>query len=183
MSRWTRVLIISFSFLLALFSLTLLMMFLSDLIMSAMMTLLLRLFKLALWRSLLLATFTLIFIASVASLMMGIVSGRLRRARVRESTIGTIDIGVDAIESIALNAAKSSQSGVKAAKARVAPFQGDKLRVHMSIMAYSDVELPAMMTRVQERVKKDIERYTGIEVSDVMVRVTRVDAIAARVDR
>ena len=40
-----------------------------------------------------------------------------------------------------------------------------------------------MMARVQERVKKDIERYTGIEVGDVNVRVNRVEAIAARVER
>ena len=106
----------------------------------------------------------------------------MRRARVRESTLGSVDIGVDAIESIALNAAKGSQSGVRSAKARVAPFKGDKLAVTMIVSCYSDVELPTMMSRVQERVKKDIERYTGIEVGEVHVRVSRVDAITARID-
>ena len=53
----------------------------------------------------------------------------------------------------------------------------------MNVMAYSDVELPLMMSRLQERVKKDIEKYTGIEVADVQVKVNRVEAIAARVER
>ena len=51
------------------------------------------------------------------------------------------------------------------------------------IQAFSDVEIPIMMTRVQERVKKDIEKYTGIEVGNVEVRVSRVEDIAPRVER
>ena len=65
----------------------------------------------------------------------------------------------------------------------MAPFKGNAISVSLVVMAYSDVEIPAMMARVQERVKKDIESYTGIEVGDVNVRVNRVEAIAARVER
>ena len=40
-----------------------------------------------------------------------------------------------------------------------------------------------MMARVQERGKKDTEKYTGIEVGDVQVRVSKVEAISPRVER
>ncbi|HHT44972.1 MAG TPA: alkaline shock response membrane anchor protein AmaP [Fastidiosipila sp.] len=112
-----------------------------------------------------------------------LITGRLRKARLQKSEIGNIDIGVGAIESIALNAAKASQSGVKYAKAAVGSIGGDKLSVRMTIMTYPDVELPVMMARVQERVKKDVEKYTGIEVAEVPVRINKVEAMATRVER
>ncbi|MCI6604231.1 MAG: alkaline shock response membrane anchor protein AmaP [Clostridiales bacterium] len=182
MSRWSRVIIVIFSFILAVLSLITLLMFLSETIMSAMVAFFLRLQKIGSWRVLIILSAIVLLVTSVISLLLAVMSGRLRRARVRESTLGSVDIGVDAIESIALNAAKGSQSGVRSAKARVAPFKGDKLAVTMIVSCYSDVELPTMMSRVQERVKKDIERYTGIEVGEVHVRVSRVDAITARID-
>ena len=110
-------------------------------------------------------------------------SGRLRKTRIRANEIGAIEIGVEAIENIALNSAKIAQSGVKSAKARISPSRGGKLSVRMICQVYSDVEIPMMMARVQERVKKDIEKYTGIEVENVEVRVSRVEAIAPRVER
>ena len=38
------------------------------------------------------------------------------------------------------------------------------------------------MSKVQEKVKKDIERYTGIIVETVFVRVSRVEAAQAKVE-
>ncbi|HHU11724.1 MAG TPA: alkaline shock response membrane anchor protein AmaP [Clostridiaceae bacterium] len=110
-------------------------------------------------------------------------TGRLRKARLQKNEIGDINIGVGAIESIALNAAKASQSGVKFAKAAIGAISGDKLSIRMTIMTYPDVELPVMMARVQERVKKDVEKYTGIEVAEVPVRINKVEAMATRVER
>jgi uncharacterized alkaline shock family protein YloU len=110
-------------------------------------------------------------------------SGRMRKARVRRNDVGEIDIGVAALENIALNAAKASQSGVKQARCRVGSIERQKLFVVMQVMTYADVELPVMMARVQERVKKDIEKYTGIEVADVSIKVRAVEAVATRVER
>ena len=125
----------------------------------------------------------LLFLGSLISLSYSIMSGRLRKARVRSTDIGDIDIGVDAIESIALNAAKAAQSGIRTAKARVLPFKGGRISVRLSAMVYPDVELAPMMSRVQERVKKDVERYTGIEVGNVEIKINRVEAINVRVER
>ena len=44
----------------------------------------------------------LVIVVSLTSLVYAIMSGRLRRTRIRSNEIGEIDIGVDAIESIAL---------------------------------------------------------------------------------
>lgn len=183
MSRYTRAVVVIFSFLLANFAMLTTMMFISDYMMNAMIALFMRIQKIPVWRSVILIFSALMFVAAMSALVVAVMSGRLRRARVRNNSLGTVDVGVDAIESIALNAAKSSQSGVKSAKARVAPTKGDKLSVRLSVDAYSDVELPAMMSRVQERVKKDIERYTGIEVAEVIVKVSKVDASATRFEQ
>lgn len=183
MSRWVRIVMIVFSFLLACISMLEWIVFISSDAMAAVMAFKLRIARIASWRGITITLCIMVFVASLTCLMLAILSGRLRKARVRNNTLGTVDIGVDAIESIALNAAKTAQAGIKSAKARVAPVRGDKLSVNLKIIAYSDVELPAMMSRVQERVKKDIERYTGIEVAEVHVQVERVDALSGRVER
>lgn len=122
-------------------------------------------------------------VGSLSLFVFLMVSGRLRKARLHRNEIGEIDIGVGAIESIALNAAKASQSGVKFAKASVGSCERKKLSIRMTIMTYPDVELPVMMARVQERVKKDVEKYTGIEVAEVPIRINKVEAMATRVER
>jgi len=38
------------------------------------------------------------------------------------------------------------------------------------------------MAKVQEKVKKDVERYTGIVVDGVFVKVSRVEAETAKVE-
>ena len=57
--------------------------------------------------------------AGVLAMTYALLSERLRKTRVQTNETGTVDIGVDAIESIALNSAKLAQVGVKTAKARV----------------------------------------------------------------
>ncbi len=124
-----------------------------------------------------------LFVVSIGFLLYGIQSDRLRKTRIRETDIGAIDIGVDAIESIALNSAKTAQCGIKSAKARVTTAKGGRIAVTLSAVLYSDVEIPAMMVKVQDRIKKDIERFSGIPVSTVQVRVSRVEPVTARVER
>lgn len=182
MDRINRLIRIILSFFLALVSLTFITALISQELMSGIVTLLVRIGSKSQTRIVFTVIFAVMFLGALYTLVNTILTGRLRRARVSEGQMGKIDIGVDAIESVALNAAQSAQAGVKAAKARVAPFKGDRLSVRLSVMAYSNVELPAMMARVQERVKKDVERYTGIEVAEVIVKVSRVDTIAARIE-
>ncbi len=124
-----------------------------------------------------------LFVSSAGFLVYGLQSDRLRRTRIRSNDVGVIDIDVDAIESIALNSAKTAQCGIKSAKARVSSVKGGKLTIRLNAVLYSDVEIPAMMTKVQERIKKDIERYTAIPVAAVSVKVNRVEPVAARVER
>ena len=124
----------------------------------------------------------LLFITSIISITNIITSGRLNRTRLRKNDIGTVDIGPDAIESIALNAAKSAQVGIKSARCRVAPAKHQALRVTLSTELYSNVEIPASMAKVQEKVKKDIERYTGIAVDQVIVKVAKVEQAQAKVE-
>lgn len=182
MNRLTRFIEIVLYFFLALISLIFIASFINQDFMSGVITILVRIGNQPRSRLIFLVLFGIIFLAALALLVRTILSGRLHKARIIEGQMGVIDIGVDAIESVALNAAQSAQAGVKAAKAHIAPFRNNKLSVRLSIMAYSNVELPTMMARVQERVKKDIERYTGIEVAEVIIKVSRVDTIATRVD-
>ena len=124
----------------------------------------------------------LLFVTSIVSIMNIITSGRLNRTRLRKNDIGTVDIGPDAIESIALNAAKSAQVGIKSARCHAAPAKNQALKVTVICELYSNVEIPASMAKVQEKVKKDIERYTGIIVENVFVKVSRVEPIVAKVE-
>jgi len=124
----------------------------------------------------------LLFITSIVSITNIITSGRLNRTRLRKNDIGTVDIGPDAIESIALNAAKSAQVGIKSARCHVAPAKNQRLRVTISCELYSNVEIPSSMAKVQEKVKKDIERFTGIAVEQVIVRVSKVEQAQAKVE-
>ena len=183
MSRWSRILSIIFSFVIAVSSLLTVLMFLSDYFMSGMIAFILRIQKNPTWQTTIVVVAILLFIAGMAALILTIMSGRLHKARVSTSSLGVIDIGVDAIESIALNAAKTAQSGVKTVKAHVAPKDGDNINVSLSLTTYPDVEIPAMMKRVQERVKKDVEKSTGIEVVEVPIKVAQVDAVSARIAR
>jgi uncharacterized alkaline shock family protein YloU len=124
----------------------------------------------------------LFFISSIVSISNSVIYGRLNRTRLRKTDIGTVDIGADAIESIALNAAKSAQVGIKSARCHVAPAKNGAIKVNLSCELYSNVEIPASMAKVQEKVKKDIERYTGIIVESVLVKVAKVEATTARVE-
>ncbi len=183
MSRWARTILIVFSFLLSVIFLIGLLMIISTDILTGMITLVLDAAQKQPARTISIVTGLVGFLVSVMALIISVMAGRLRKTRIRANEIGHIEIGVEAIENIALNAAKISQSGVKTAKARVSPAKGGKLSVRMIIQAFSDVEIPMMMARVQERVKKDIEKYAGIEVSSVQVRVSRVETVAPRVER
>jgi uncharacterized alkaline shock family protein YloU len=133
------------------------------------------------WIILVVAIF--LFVFSLIVMIFVLNSSRLHKARVRNNDIGSIDIGVDAIENIALNTAKTSQCGIKTAKARVYSAKEGKIRVELSAVVFSDIEIPAMMAKVQDRIKKDIERYTSIPVKKVVVKVSRVEAFTAKVER
>jgi len=182
-NAFIRFAFIVLTFFLAVFSFVFLLMMVNNDILSQMIILVTYLRDQRTWQLVAIVFWLTILVMSLIGMVYGIMSGRLRRSRIRNSEIGSIDIGVDAIESIALNSAKTAQCGIKAAKAKVSPAKGDKISILLSTVLYSDVEVPAMMAKVQDRIKKDIERYTGIPVSKVTVRVSRVEPVAARVER
>ena len=130
-----------------------------------------------------LAVLLVILISCVITVTFCLLNGRLSKTRIRQTEIGFVEIGVDAIESIALNSAKSAQAGIKAARARVLSAKNNAIRVYLSAVLYSNVEVPSTMGKVQERIKKDIERYTGITVESVSVKVSRVEPVVAKVER
>ena len=183
MNQLVRFTLIVFAFLLSVISVILIMMMIFDGVYVGVLDVLIALPGRTSSRLVVTVTGLIVLTAGVVAMVFGIMSGRLHRTRIRSTDIGNIDMGVDAIESIALNAAKSAQCGIKSAKARVAPFKGEKISIQLSAVLYSDVEVPAMMAKVQERIKKDVERYTGIPVAQVIVRVSRVEPVAARVER
>ena len=121
-------------------------------------------------------------ISAIAAITNLITTGRLYRTKLRKTDIGSVDIGADAIESIALNSAKSAQAGIKNARARVTSAKNGAIKVNINAVLYSNVEIPASMSKVQDKIKKDIERYTGIVVESVFVKVSKVEAIVARVE-
>ena len=128
------------------------------------------------------AVLILFLITAIIVITNTITYGRLNRTRLRKTEIGSVDIGSDAIESIALNSAKSAQVGIKNARCHVSPGKDGAIRLSLSCVLYSNVEIPASMAKVQEKVKKDIERYTGIAVEQVIVRVSKVEQAQTKVE-
>ncbi|HBP37737.1 MAG TPA: alkaline shock response membrane anchor protein AmaP [Clostridiales bacterium] len=183
MNQLVRFSFIVFAFILAVFALVFLLMVINPDILGGMVVLITLMAEQTSYKIIAIVFWLIVLTLSVLAMVYGIMSGRLRRTRIRSTDIGSIDVSVDAIESIALNSAKSAQCGIKTAKARVAPSKGDKITVQLNTVLYSDVEVPSMMAKVQDRIKKDIERYTGIPVAQVLVRVIRVEPVAARVER
>lgn len=125
----------------------------------------------------------LFFLVTAIIIITNIITyGRLNRTRLRKTDIGTVDIGADAIESIALNSAKAAQVGIKSARCHVIPAKNGAIAIALSCVVYSNVEIPSSMAKVQEKVKKDIERYTGIIVENVSVKVSRVEEVVAKIE-
>ncbi len=183
MNRWGRIALTFFAFLAVISSLLLILAMLSRSILNSLITVLVTTASESGSRLTLLLLCLFIAITGLITLSYAVLGARMRRAHIQETNLGNIDVSTDALESIALNATKAAQAGVKSARSRITATKDSKLCIYLSVMTYPDVELPAMMNKVQERVRKDIERYTGIEVAEVQVKVASVEAIAARVER
>jgi len=183
MNKPIRFVLVIYSFLLAILSMVLLYSFLRVDILSYLDSALQHIIIHPVFKWILLSVLLCIIASAVWAVSYSLLSGRLSKTRIRQTDIGFVDIGVDAIESIALNSAKSAQVGIKSAKAHVSSGKDESIRIHLVAVLYSNVEVPAMMSKVQDRIKKDLERYTGIPVESVSVKVSRVEPIVAKVER
>ncbi len=183
MNGFMRVLMFIYSVILALLSIVLLYAFIDDGIFADLLSPLSSFVTNPVSKYAYFSILAVILISSIFAITNVITSGRLSRTRVRTTDIGAVDVGADAIESIALNSAKSAQVGIKSARVHVVPAKNNSIKVSLSAVLYSNVEIPASMAKVQEKVKKDIERYTGIAVEAVAVKVSRVEPIVAKVDK
>lgn len=183
MNKPVRFVLVIYSFLLAILSIMLLYAFIDLEVLNILDLAVSHVIIDPVFKWILLSVLICIIISAIWAVSYSILSGRLSKTRIRQTDIGFVDIGVDAIESIALNSAKSAQVGIKSAKAHVSSGKEDSIRIHLIAVLYSNVEVPAMMSKVQDRIKKDIERYTGISVESVSVKVSRVEPIVAKVER
>jgi uncharacterized alkaline shock family protein YloU len=139
--------------------------------------------KISVLQVLLIALLLILILADIAALIYAIFGERINKNRIKSTEIGQIDIGPTAIANIALNSAKASQAGIKSAKAKVYAGHNDQILIYLNVILYSDVEIPLQMAKIQERVKKDVEKYTGIGVEEVRVKVSRVELIGTKIDR
>jgi uncharacterized alkaline shock family protein YloU len=182
MSRFMRFLMYVYSAFMAILSIILLYALIDDGIFADILSPLASLVTNPATKFVYLAVLLLVLISAIAAITNLITTGRLYRTKLRKTDIGSVDIGADAIESIALNSAKSAQAGIKNARARVTSAKNGAIKVNINAVLYSNVEIPASMSKVQDKIKKDIERYTGIVVESVFVKVSKVEAIVARVE-
>lgn len=183
MNQLVRFVLVIYSFLLAVLSILLLYAFVDVGLFADLLTPLSLIVVDSINKWIYLAILLAILGSAIGTVSFVILSGRLSKTRIRQTEIGSVDIGVDAIESIALNSAKSAQVGIKSAKAHVSSGKNGEIKVYLVAVLYSNVEVPAMMAKVQDRIKKDIERYTGISVESVSVKVSRIEPIVAKVER
>ena len=136
------------------------------------------------WQKSLIFILLLLLLASALFIFFyAILGGRFKARKTATNEIGDIKIGATAIEHVALNAARTAQAGIKTAKASVFNTDNQDIRIELDVVLYSDVEIPQQMRRIQERVKKDVEKYTGFSVAEVVINVKRVELIGAVVER
>ncbi len=182
-NTFNRFILFLYSVLLAVVSVILLYGLVNDGIFADLLSPLTRIVTDRVWKYVYFGFLMLIFISAVYSIYSCITSGRLGKRVIKKTDIGVVDIGADAIESIALNSAKSAQVGIKSARVRVTSAKNEAINLSLNATIYSNVEIPASMNKVQEKVKKDVERYTGLHVENVTIKVSRVEAVVAKVDR
>ena len=183
MNKLVRFALILYAFLLSIISVIAMMILIDRNMMQSIFLVLLQMSAASSMNLIIILFAAFLFLFSIVIMVYGLQSGRLHKTRIRRNEVGFIDIGVDAIENIALNTAKTAQCGIKTAKARVFSAKEGKIRVELTAVIFSDIEIPAMMAKVQDRIKKDIERYTGIPVFKVTIKVSRVEAISTKVER
>ena len=119
MNRIVRFVLIVYSTLLAVLSLLLLYAFVDDGIFANLLAPLSSIVEDPYKKYIYLAVLLFLLISCVITVTYCLLNGRLSKTRIRQTEIGHVEIGVDAIESIALNSAKSAQVGIKTARARV----------------------------------------------------------------
>lgn len=124
----------------------------------------------------------LMLVVSVYIFLYARENGRMSKQLVQATELGKINIDVMAIEAIALNACKSAQAGIKAAKAKAFCDKNRNLTLTLDCTVFAEVDIPTYMLKIQERVKKDVERYTGLSVKTVVVRVNKVEVAGAKLD-
>ncbi len=182
MNRFLRVLMMIYSIFIAVLSIVLLYAFIDDGIFADILSPLSSFVTNPSTKPIYALVLILVICSCVYSILNIVMSTRIYKTKLRKTELGDVDIQADAIESIALNSAKSAQAGIKSAKARVSASKNGSIKINISAVLYSNTEIPASMSKVQEKVKKDIERYTGIIVDNVIVRVSKVEQIVAKVE-
>lgn len=126
--------------------------------------------------------FFAMIVASVLTLAYVFRINYLGDTRLKTNELGVIDIEVRALENIALHAAKQAKAGLRRANVKVYSDHNKGIKVEIFVHLDTDIEIPAQMLKIQERVKKDVERYTDIPVTEVQVRVTKVELSGTKVD-
>lgn len=104
-------------------------------------------------------------------------------AEINNSEMGRIDLSMRAIENIALNSARIAQVGIKSAFANAHLNKDKRLTIILECSLYSDVEVPNQMKRIQDRIKKDIEKYTSLPVASIKINIKDIETIGAKVER
>lgn len=98
----------------------------------------------------------------------------------QHNELGEIRIALVALESMVLRVTQQ-HSGIKESKRRVIQTQ-DGLVAFLRVKVMPDLELPALVGELQQKIKKYIEEITGIRVVEVKVLVENIvtDLIAQK---
>ncbi|MDA8442554.1 MAG: alkaline shock response membrane anchor protein AmaP [Peptococcaceae bacterium] len=124
-------------------------------------------------------------IAALVSLILAILAfslvrvGRKDEAAVASSTaLGQLRISSQAIEQIVSRAALTVE-GVRELHPRVVPLP-EGMNIVIKTVMQPEVVIPAVVEKLQGRVKSDVETYTGLKVTEVKVMVQSIETSAMR---
>lgn len=121
----------------------------------------------------------LLFLASARFLVLAFRRSAPPLTIDQRTPLGDVHIAVDALESLAVAAARRIR-GVRELEARVRPSEGGT-RIALRVSVDGEAPIPDLTQALQAAVKDHVERVAGVIVQDVTVHVAGV--VTSRVGR
>lgn len=118
-------------------------------------------------------------IVSIRFLISGLTVKQKNMYIVRYTNMGELKISSSTIEGIAHNAA-SGFEGIKEIKTGV-DLRDEKVVIKIKGIIEPEVNIPEITTNIQNKVKEDIEKTTGLEVNEVKVEINNITTSVKKV--
>lgn|GEM_PF-768461 len=118
----------------------------------------------------------LLLAVSLELLLSGIRRPVYKGAIIRADNSGSVMLSVSAIDTMVQRSARMIE-GIKDIRSSVM-VEPDGTRIALSILVDQDVNIPELTANLQSQIKEYVEKYGGIKIKSVMVKVDNISSSA-----